>query len=76
MPDARPRTWQVKCSRCHRPKWPYQAERPGVDWVCALCLATTPEASERRRRRAAKAQATRRGKSPAQGRLRLSDGVI
>ena len=48
-------TYQVRCSRCHRLKWPYLRENPGDSYACHLCLLGSP-----RQQAARKASRTRR----------------
>jgi hypothetical protein len=58
-PDARLRTWQVRCVRCGGDRWPYQREEP-VNYVCARCLGTAPARQEAARRTARAAAESRR----------------
>jgi hypothetical protein len=55
-------TWEVTCARCGQLKWPQAVDRPGPDYVCALC-AMTPPAKAATRKAAARKRADNRLRS-------------
>jgi hypothetical protein len=55
-------TWAVRCSVCGKEKYPVAIDKPGPDWVCALCRATSPEKRGTRVAAAAKRSETTRQK--------------
>jgi hypothetical protein len=51
----RPQTWEVRCSVCKRPKWPYEVEEPAEPYVCVLCRMR-PKGVREAKQRAARAR--------------------
>ena len=48
-------TWQVRCIRCGKDKWPRLPEKP-VDYVCRLCRIESPRQAAGRKGAEAKRQ--------------------
>src|SRR3990167_6549141 len=62
-------TWQVRCARCKRLKWPYLPEKPSETYICRLCLLDSPR--QRAARRAAGARKDRQSNAErARGAMR------